>query len=134
MTDRTCREASAGTGLLTAPLPQPAVAALSRLEAALAPAVAELHRVEAEVAGMRSGETRVINGTTVTAISLDVAEAITRYETASRHAADLAAQSASGKDLPAVDVRSWEFAEELMAGAKATLAEAGMLRLIDGAS
>jgi len=49
------------------------------------------------------------------------------------HAAELAAQSASGEDLPAVDIRSWEFAEELMTGYKATLAKAGRLDLIGGA-
>jgi hypothetical protein len=117
----------------TAPLSQSAVDAMSRLSAAFAPVVAEQRRIERVAAGLRAGESAVINGTPVTAVSLEVAEALTRYETASLHAAELAAQAASGKDLPAVDVRSWEFAEELMAGARATLAEAGMLHLIGGA-
>jgi hypothetical protein len=117
----------------TAPLPQPAVDAMSRLSAAFAPVVAEQHRIERTAAGLRNGETTVINGTPVTAVSLEAAEALTRYETASLHAAELAAQSASGEDLPAVDVRSWEFAEELMAGARATLSAAGMLHLIEAA-
>jgi hypothetical protein len=62
-----------------------------------------------------------------------VVRAVAVYETAAAHAAEFAAQSASGRDLPAVDVRSWEFAEELMAGARATLAAAGQLHLIEAA-
>lgn len=62
-----------------------------------------------------------------------VVDAVVVYETAAVHAAELAAQSASGEGLRAVDVRSWEFAEELMAGARATLAAAGRLDLIGGA-
>ena len=114
MTDRTWRDASAGTGLLdtptptplsvfrpTAPLPQPAVAAMDHL-------------------GLRLRFPK------------PVVDAVVVYETAAVRAAELAAQSASGIDLPAVDVRSWEFAEELMAGARATLATAGRLDLIGG--
>jgi hypothetical protein len=71
--------------------------------------------------------------TRTTPLPNDIVRAVAVYETASLHAAELAAQSASGKDLPAVDVRSWEFAEELMAGARATLAAAGMLHLIEAA-
>ena len=185
------------TNTPTAPLPAPAAAALARLESAFPEALAEQHRVERIVSGLRNGESTVINGTPVTAVSLEVAEAITRYEIAAErkaaleakptrtwsgadfdawvgcertildsvttltlagrtdlidadvdpviraaadfrkqalHAAELAAQSASGEDLPAVDIRSWEFAEELMAGYKATLAKAGRLDLIGGAS
>lgn len=59
-----------------------------------------------------------------------VVDAVVQYETAALHAAELAAQSASGISLPAVDVRSWEFAEDLMSGARATLAAAGALSLI----
>lgn len=61
-----------------------------------------------------------------------VVDAVVVYETAALRAADLAAKSESGVDLPAIDVRSWEFAEELMAGARATLAAAGRLDLIGG--
>lgn len=59
--------------------------------------------------------------------------ALVTYETARLRAAELAAQSAAGGNLAAVDVRAWEFAEELMAGARATLAAAGQLHLIGGA-
>jgi hypothetical protein len=65
--------------------------------------------------------------------SKPVVDAVVVYETAAVRAAELAAQSASGIDLPAVDVRSWEFAEDLMAGARAALADAGRLDLIGGA-
>lgn len=62
-----------------------------------------------------------------------VVDAVVVYETAALHAAELAAKAAAGDDLPAMDVRSWEFAEELMAGARATLAAAGRLDLIGAA-
>ena len=99
------------------------------------PVIAEQHRIEQLVAGLHTGESAVINGTEVTAISLAVAEALTVYKSAAVHAAELAtAAGASGADLPALDVRSWEFAEELMAGSRATLAAAGMLHLIEVAA
>jgi hypothetical protein len=59
-----------------------------------------------------------------------VVDAVTRYESAALHAAELAAKAATGNGLPALDVRSWEFAEELMAGSRATLADAGLLHLV----
>lgn len=98
------------------------------------PVIAEQHRIERIVAGLRDGESTVINGTKVTAVSLAVAEALTVHETAAIRAAQLAAKAATGVDLPALDIRAWEFAEELMAGARATLAAAGCLDLIGVAS
>jgi hypothetical protein len=86
------------------PLPQPAREALSRLEAAFA------------------SQSRVTPA---------VARAVTQYETAAMHARELAAKAATADGLAAIDVRSWEFAEELMAGAKAILAQAGRLDLIE---
>lgn len=62
----------------TAPLPQSAAAALSRLESAFPAVLAELHRTERAAAGLRNGESTVINGTTVTAVSLAEAEAALR--------------------------------------------------------
>lgn len=59
-----------------------------------------------------------------------VVDAVTVYETAALRASELAAKAAAGDGLPALDVRSWEFAEDLMAGAHATLAAAGRLDLI----
>lgn len=64
----------------------------------------------------------------------EIVAAVTVHETASERAAELAAKAATGKDLPALDIRSWEFAEDLMAGARATLAAAGRLDLIGGAA
>lgn len=63
-----------------------------------------------------------------------VVEAVVAYEVAAVHAADLAAQAATGRNLPEVDVRSWEFAEELMAGALAVLAKFGLAHLVSSAS
>jgi hypothetical protein len=85
----------------------------SRLTAPLPPAA---------VSAMRSLERRLATP--------DVVRAVTVYETAAVHAAELAAKAATGVELPALDVRSWEFAEELMAGSLATLAAAGMLHLV----
>lgn len=117
----------------TAPLPTAASAALSRLESAFPAVLAEQHRIERVAAGLRNGETAVINGTPVTAVSMAVAEAVTRYETASVHAVQLAARAESG-GLSDLDADSLAHAEDVMAGAKATLAEAGMLHLIGGVS
>lgn len=128
MTQRTVDLTSNGT----APLPQPAVAALSRLSVAFAPVMAEHHRIERAATRLRNGETAVINGTPVTAVSLPVAEALTVFETASLHAVQLAARAESGT-LSDLDADSLAHAEDLMAGARATLAAAGMLHLIGGA-
>ncbi len=61
-----------------------------------------------------------------------VVQAVTVYETAAVHAVQLAARAESGlmSDLDADDLAH---AEELMAGAAATLASAGRLDLIGGA-
>jgi hypothetical protein len=58
-------------------------------------------------------------------------QAVTVYETAAVHAAQLAARAESGRmsDLDADDLAH---AEELMAGARATLRAAGRLDLIGG--
>lgn len=62
----------------TAPLPASAAAALSRLESAFPAVLAEQHRIERVAAGLRNGESAVINGTPVTAVSLAEAEAALR--------------------------------------------------------
>ncbi|MER6183053.1 hypothetical protein [Streptomyces sp. NPDC001652] len=116
----------------TAELPQPAAEALSRLESAFPAATAELHRVERAAAGLRAGESTVINGTTVTAVSLAVAEAVTRYEVASARTAQLS-HLMDERTLTVAEFDVLEHAQDVMAGAKASLAEAGMLRLIGGA-
>ncbi|MER8004791.1 hypothetical protein [Streptomyces sp. NPDC094149] len=114
------------------PLSPAAEAAMSRLDVAFAPAVAEQHRIERTLAGLRVGESTVINGTPVTVVSLAVAEAIRVFETASLHAAQLAARAESG-GMSDLDADSLAHAEDLMAGARAELAKAGRLDLIGGA-
>ncbi|WP_369167813.1 hypothetical protein AB5J49_08055 [Streptomyces sp. R28] len=114
----------------TSPLSPAAEAALHRLEAAFSPVLAEQRSIEHRLARLAVGESATVNGTEVTVVSLAVAEALTVHETAAVRAAELAAKAASGVDLPALDVRAWGFAEELMAGARATLAKAGRLDLI----
>lgn len=97
------------------PTPRPTPLSLSRPTAPLPPlAAAALSRLE------RSS------------IAPAVVKAVAQYETAAMHAAHLASKAALRENLPAIDVRSWEFAEELMAGARAVLAEAGQLALIGG--
>ncbi|MFE7906464.1 hypothetical protein [Streptomyces albogriseolus] len=61
-----------------------------------------------------------------------VVQAVTVYETAAVHAVQLAALAEADK-LDDLDADSLAHAEELMAGAAATLASAGRLDLIGGA-
>jgi hypothetical protein len=70
-------------------------------------------------------------GTPTQPLAPAVVRAVAVYETAALHAAELAAKAMMGGDLPALDVRSWEFAEELKSGSRATLAAARMLHLIE---
>lgn len=119
----------------TAPLPQPAVAALSRLESAFPAVVAEQHRVERVATALHAGESTVINGTPVTAVSLAVAEAITRYEAASERTAAISKALADPEYKPTgLEWDDLAHAREVMTGSRDILAEAGMLRLIGGAS
>lgn len=57
-------------------------------------------------------------------------QAVAEYETAAEHARHLAAIAASGR-MSDLDADSLAAAEDLMAGARATLAAAGRLDLID---
>ncbi|WP_435595890.1 hypothetical protein [Streptomyces albogriseolus] len=61
-----------------------------------------------------------------------VVQAVTVYETAAVHAAQLAALAEADK-LDDLDADSLAHAEDLMAGAAATLASAGRLDLLGGA-
>ncbi|MFL4904854.1 hypothetical protein ACJ6WF_17105 [Streptomyces sp. MMS24-I2-30] len=92
-------------------LPPAAIAALARLEAAFA---------EQTVARPAPLPPQVV-------------EAVARYEAAAVHARDLAALAASGR-MSDLDADSLAAAEDLMADARATLAAAGQLRLIEAAS
>lgn len=138
MTDRTWRDASAGTGLLdapTAPLPAPAAATLARLESAFPAVLAEQHRTERAATALRNGESAVINGTPVTAVSLETAEAVARYEAAARHVTEITAALADPDYKPTgLEWDDLAHVEDVMAGARAVLAEAGMLNLIGGGS
>jgi predicted HAD superfamily phosphohydrolase len=58
--------------------------------------------------------------------------AVTQYETAAVHAVQLAALAEVGK-MTDLDADSLAHAEDLMAGARAVLADAGRLDLIGGA-
>lgn len=60
-------------------------------------------------------------------------EAVTVYETATVRVVQLAALAESGR-LSDLDADSLAHAEDLMAGARATLAKAGRLDLIGGAA
>lgn len=60
-------------------------------------------------------------------------EAVTVYETAAVHVVQLAALAEAGR-MSDLDADSLAHAEELMAGARATLAAAGRLDLIGGVS
>ena len=59
-------------------------------------------------------------------------QAVTQFETAMVHVVQLAALAESGR-MTDLDADSLAHAEELMAGAKATLTKAGRLDLIGGA-
>ena len=56
--------------------------------------------------------------------------AVTQYETAAEHAVQLAALAETGK-MTDLDADSLAHAEDLMAGARAALADAGRLDLIE---
>lgn len=113
----------------TAPLPTPAAAALARLESAFPEALAEQYRVERIVSGLRNGEPTVINGTEVTAVSLEVAEAITRYEIAIERKAALDAKPT--REWSGANFDSWVGCERTILDSVTTLALAGHADLID---
>jgi hypothetical protein len=59
-----------------------------------------------------------------------VVRAVTVYETAATHAADLAAVAVSGR-MTDLDADSLAAAEDMMAGSRAALTAAGLLHLIE---
>lgn len=107
----------------------PAAAAPARLESAFPDALAEQHRVERAVCSLRNGESTVINGTPVTAVSLEVAEAITRYEIATARYDELIARPASS--LSPAEFDAFGDAQQTIAKSLGVLADAGMLHLIE---
>ena len=119
---------STATPTPTAPLPTPAADALARLESAFPAALAEQYRVERAACSLRDGESTVINGTPVTAVSLDLARAATRYEVATARYDELIARPASSLSPREVDAVGE--AQQAIAESLGTLADAGRLDLI----
>ena len=115
----------------TAPLPTPAVDALRKLESAFPAALAEQHRIERAACSLRVGESTVINGTPVTAVSLEVAEALTRYEVATARYDELIVRPASS--LSPAEFDAVGTAQQTIAESLGVLADAGMLHLIEPA-
>ncbi|MGA5372311.1 hypothetical protein ACPCSD_14685 [Streptomyces griseoincarnatus] len=93
--------------------------------------------VQAPTSADHTGDTAPLPAAALPALArlhaaFPVVHAVTVYETAAEHAAQLASRAESGlmSDLDADDLAH---AEELMAGAAATLHAAGRLDLIGGA-
>lgn len=89
---------------------------------------AEQHRIEAAVAVLQDGESTVINGTTVTAVSLNVAVLLDRYRWAHVRCRHLSAKATTSEDFG----RLLRVQDE-MAMCRCQLAAAGRLDLIGGA-
>jgi hypothetical protein len=87
-----------------------------------APVVAEQHRIEHLVAGLRFGESTVINGTPVTAINVEVADLLARHRWASARYRALAERG---------DYEGCEYVRDEMAMCRCQLAAAGMLHLVE---
>ena len=104
------------------------IGAQKRAERPTPLALASQHRVERIVSGLRNGESTVINGTSVTAVSLEVAEAITRYEIATARYDELIARPASS--LSPAEFDAFGDAQQTIAESLGTLADAGRLDLI----
>jgi hypothetical protein len=86
------------------------------------PAIAEQHRIEHLVAGLRFGESTVINGTPVTAINVEVADLLTRHRWASARYRALAERG---------DYEGCEYVRDEMTLCRCQLAAAGMLHLVE---
>ena len=86
---------------------------------------AEQYRIERELAGLRAGESAVINGTVCTVISLRVADLLARYQAASSRCRRLSAVGDFDRLLAVQDE---------MRECRCQLAAAGCLDLIGVAS
>jgi hypothetical protein len=86
--------------------------------------IAEHHRVERIVSGMKVGETAVINGTPVTAISLEVADLLDAYD---------AAAARYRRVVEAGDYEGCEYVRDEMTLHLRRLAAAGHADLIEAA-
>ncbi|MDR3083109.1 MAG: hypothetical protein LBV60_19685 [Streptomyces sp.] len=135
----------------TAPLSQPALEAMARLEKALGLSTTGSDCSARTARGMRTptgdymrcagGHTSGdLHGAafgksgwfswTDEALLLTVIQAVAQFETAAVHAKELAAVAASGR-MSDLDADSLVAAEDLMAASRATLAAAGLLHLIE---
>lgn len=86
----------------------------------------------------REGDTAPLSSAAAEALaalvpSFPLVQAVAQYETAAVHAVQLAALAEADK-LSDLDADSLAHAEDLMAGARKTLADAGHLDLIGGAA
>jgi hypothetical protein len=93
--------------------------------------------VQAPTSADHAGDTAPLPAAALPALArlhaaFPVVQAVTVYETAAEHAVQLAARAEADK-LDDLDADSLAHAEDLMAGAAATLASAGRLDLIGGA-
>ena len=95
----------------TAPLPDPAIAAL--------------HRLEARMAALPDGESLTINGVTCTAVSARVADLLTRHDRLQSRCRRLSMRAETVEDYN--QLRDWL---DLLADCRCQLAAAGRLHLI----
>lgn len=95
----------------TAPLPDSAIAAL--------------HRIEARLAALPDGESLTINGTTCTAVSLPVADLLTRHARLQSRCRCLSAKAVTSEDYN--QLLDWHV---LLTDCRCQLADAGRLDLI----
>jgi hypothetical protein len=95
----------------TAPLPDPAITAL--------------HRIEARLAALPDGESLTINGTTCTAVSLPVADLLTRHARLQSRCRRLSAKAVTSEDYS--QLLDWH---ALLTDCRCQLAAAGRLDLI----
>lgn len=99
----------------TAPLPDPAVSAFYRLEARLA--------------ALPDGESLTINGVTCTAVSVRVADLLTRYDRLKSRCRRLAASAETVEDYNQL----WDW-QTVLADCRCQLAAADRLHLIEATS
>ncbi|MEU3613472.1 hypothetical protein ABZ725_14310 [Streptomyces sp. NPDC006872] len=92
-------------------------------------AVAALHRLEARLAGLADGESATINGVVCTAVSVRVADLLTRHDRLQSRCRRLSAEAATTEDYN--QLLDWQV---MLADCRCQLAAAGRLHLVEGAS
>ncbi len=91
-------------------------------------AVAAVRRLEARLAALPNGESLTINGAACTAVSLEVADLLTRHDRVQSRCRRLSAKAATAADFD--QLLDWHV---LLADCRCRLAAAGRLDLIGGA-